>query len=184
MGNLRNKPSTGKTPPFLIFRYCVYQPFTLQIYCSSDPKNFANSRPSASNFQSFFHSRLEQFWKQNPRSQLRRDIFLQTICFDLKLPSLLTQMVQIFLDNGLKLTFFVVVAFVIILSVSLSSKILYQMQLTNNLFLIAFDAKPKTFTENQDSQRHLLDLSWHIQRLRLKKYFLGNKTCLFFKIES
>ena len=51
-------------------------------------------------------------------------------------------MVQIFLDNGLKLTFFVVVAFVIILSVSLSSKILYQMQLTNNLFLIAFDAKP------------------------------------------
>ena len=24
LGNLRNKPSTGKTPPFLIFRYWVY----------------------------------------------------------------------------------------------------------------------------------------------------------------
>ena len=32
-----------------------------------------------------------------------------------------------------------------------------------------------TFTENQDSQRHLLDLFWHVQRLRIKKSFLFSK---------
>ena len=36
-------------------------PFTVQINCSSDPKIFANSRPSASNFKSFSWS-LEQFF--------------------------------------------------------------------------------------------------------------------------
>ena len=48
-------------------------PFIVQINCSSDLKNLANSRPLASNFRSFFsitrtifsHSRSEQFWKQN-----------------------------------------------------------------------------------------------------------------------
>ena len=37
----------------------------------------------------------------------------------------------------------------------------------------------KTFTENQDSMRHLLDLSWHIQRLRLNFFFLGIKLFCF-----
>ena len=44
---------------------CCYQklfwPFTVWIKCSSDLKNFANSRPSASNFKSVSRS-LEQFF--------------------------------------------------------------------------------------------------------------------------
>ena len=51
----------------------LFWPFTVWINCCSDLKNFANSRPSASNFKSFSrsleqifsHSRSEQFWKQN-----------------------------------------------------------------------------------------------------------------------
>ena len=39
----------------------LFWPFTVWINCSSDLKNFANSRPSASNFQSFSQS-LEQFF--------------------------------------------------------------------------------------------------------------------------
>ena len=39
----------------------LFWPFTVWINCSSDLKNFANSRPSASNFKSFFRS-LEQFF--------------------------------------------------------------------------------------------------------------------------
>ena len=38
----------------------LFWPFTVWINCSSDLKNFANSRPSASNFKSFCRS-LEQF---------------------------------------------------------------------------------------------------------------------------
>ena len=38
----------------------LFWPFTVWINCSSDLKNFANSRPSASNFKSFSRS-LEQF---------------------------------------------------------------------------------------------------------------------------
>ena len=48
----------------------LFWPFTVWINCFSDLKNFANSRPSASNFKSFFsiirtifsHSRSEEFW--------------------------------------------------------------------------------------------------------------------------
>ena len=39
----------------------LFGPFTVWINCSSDLKNFANSRPSASNFKSFSRS-LEQFF--------------------------------------------------------------------------------------------------------------------------
>ena len=39
----------------------LFWPFTVWINCSSDLKNFANSRPSASNFKSFSRS-LEQFF--------------------------------------------------------------------------------------------------------------------------
>ena len=39
----------------------LFWPFTVWINCSSDLKNFANSRPSASNFKSFSWS-LEQFF--------------------------------------------------------------------------------------------------------------------------
>ena len=39
----------------------LFWPFTVWINCSSDLKNFANSRPSASNFKSFSQS-LEQFF--------------------------------------------------------------------------------------------------------------------------
>ena len=39
----------------------MFWPFTFWINCSSDLKNFANSWPSASNFQSFSRS-LEQFF--------------------------------------------------------------------------------------------------------------------------
>ena len=39
----------------------LFWPFTVWINCPSDLKNFANSRPSASNFKSFFRS-LEQFF--------------------------------------------------------------------------------------------------------------------------
>ena len=39
----------------------LFWPFTARINCSSDLKNFANSRPSASNFKSFPRSR-EQFF--------------------------------------------------------------------------------------------------------------------------
>ena len=39
----------------------LFWPFTVWINCSSDLKNFANSRPSASNFESFSRS-LEQFF--------------------------------------------------------------------------------------------------------------------------
>ena len=39
----------------------LFWPFTVWINCSSDLKNFANSRPSASNFKSFSGS-LEQFF--------------------------------------------------------------------------------------------------------------------------
>ena len=50
----------------------MFWPFSVWINCSGDHKNFANSRPSASNFKSFTwslgqffsHSRSEQFWKQ------------------------------------------------------------------------------------------------------------------------
>ena len=42
----------------------------------------------------------------------------------------------------------------------------------------------KTFTENWDSKRHLLELFWPIQRLQPKLNFFRNKTFLFFKIES
>ena len=38
----------------------LFWPFTVWINCSSDLKNFANSRPSASNFKSFSRSQ-EQF---------------------------------------------------------------------------------------------------------------------------
>ena len=38
------------------------------------------------------------------------------------------------------------------------------------------NAATKTFTENQDSKRHLLDLSWWYD---LKKYFLGIKVFCF-----
>ena len=48
----------------------TFQRFTVWINCSSDLKTFAYSRPSASNFKSFFlitwkfysHSKAEQFW--------------------------------------------------------------------------------------------------------------------------
>ena len=44
------------------FRYRkLFWPFTVWINCSNDLKNFANSRPSASNFKSFSRS-LEQFF--------------------------------------------------------------------------------------------------------------------------
>ena len=39
----------------------LFWPFTVWINCSSDLKNFENSRPSASNFKSFSQS-LEQFF--------------------------------------------------------------------------------------------------------------------------
>ena len=39
----------------------LFWPFTVWINCSSDLKNFENSRPSASNFKSFSRS-LEQFF--------------------------------------------------------------------------------------------------------------------------
>ena len=39
----------------------LFWPFTVWINCSSDLKNFANSRPSTSNFKSFSRS-LEQFF--------------------------------------------------------------------------------------------------------------------------
>ena len=39
----------------------LFWPFTVWINCSSDLKNFADSRPSASNFKSFSRS-LEQFF--------------------------------------------------------------------------------------------------------------------------
>ena len=39
----------------------LFWPFTVWINCSSDLKNFANSRPSASNFKSFSQS-LKQFF--------------------------------------------------------------------------------------------------------------------------
>ena len=39
----------------------MFWPFTVRINCSSDLKNFANSRPSASNFKSFSQSQ-EQFF--------------------------------------------------------------------------------------------------------------------------
>ena len=39
----------------------ILWPFTVWINCSSDLKNFANSRPSASNFKTFYTS-LEQFF--------------------------------------------------------------------------------------------------------------------------
>ena len=39
----------------------LFWPFTVWINCSSDLKNFANSRPSASNFKSFSQS-LEYFF--------------------------------------------------------------------------------------------------------------------------
>ena len=39
----------------------LFWPFTVWINCSSDLKNFANSRPSCSNFKSFSRS-LEQFF--------------------------------------------------------------------------------------------------------------------------
>ena len=39
----------------------LFWPFTVWINCSNDLKNFANSRPSASNFKSFSRS-LEQFF--------------------------------------------------------------------------------------------------------------------------
>ena len=39
----------------------LFWPFTVWMNCSSDLKNFANSRPSASNFKSFSRS-LEQFF--------------------------------------------------------------------------------------------------------------------------
>ena len=43
----------------------------------------------------------------------------------------------------------------------------------------------KTVTEIQDdSKRHLLELSWPIQRLGIKSFCFRNKTILFLKIES
>ena len=39
----------------------LFRPFTIWINCSSDPKNFATSRPSALNFKSFSRT-LEQFF--------------------------------------------------------------------------------------------------------------------------
>ena len=39
----------------------LFWPFTVRINCSSDQENFANSRPSASNFKSFSRS-LEQLF--------------------------------------------------------------------------------------------------------------------------
>ena len=39
----------------------MFWPFTVWKNCSGDPKNFANSRPSASNFETFSRS-LEQFF--------------------------------------------------------------------------------------------------------------------------
>ena len=42
--------------------------------------------------------------------------------------------------------------------------------------------KAKTFTENWDSKRHLLEFPWPVSRLRTI-FLIRNKTFLFFKIE-
>ena len=52
------------------------------------------------------------------------------------------------------------------------------------LYTVPLHNPSKTFTENWDSTRHLVDFSWLIYRLRSKLYFFRNKTFLFFKIES
>ena len=56
---------------------------------------------------------------------------------------------------------------------------MYRMKSLN---LVHFEGLIKTFTENQGSKRHLLELSWPIQRLRLKLFiFLGIKLFCFSK---
>ena len=53
---------------------------------------------------------------------------------------------------------------------------------TKDLLISPLMVSIKTFTENQYSKRHLMDLSWHIQRLWLKKYsFFRNKTFFVFQ---
>ena len=55
---------------------------------------------------------------------------------------------------------------------------------TKDLLISPLMVSIKTFTENQYSKRHLMDLSWHMQRLPPKKRLHRNKTFLFFKIEA
>ena len=57
----------------------LFWPFTLWINCSSDLKNFANSRPSASNFKSFSRS-LEQFFLTVGQNNFGNKIPLFMLC--------------------------------------------------------------------------------------------------------
>ena len=57
----------------------LFWPFTVWINCSSDLKNFANSRPSASNFKSFSRS-LEQFFLTVGQNNFGNKIPFFTLC--------------------------------------------------------------------------------------------------------
>ena len=60
----------------------LFWPFTVWINCSSDLKNFENSRPSASNFKSFSWS-LEQFFLTGGQNNFGNKIpYLWTILFN------------------------------------------------------------------------------------------------------
>ena len=67
----------------------------------------------------------------------------------------------------------------------LSHGIGYASSLTNYIALSSSTLQildwnlPKPSLKIGTAKRHLLELSWHIQRLRLKKYFFRNKTFLF-----
>ena len=64
--NCSNLPSLRNLQKQVKKAFChqkLFWPFTVWINCSSDLKNFANSRLSASNFKSFSFS-LEHFWWQ------------------------------------------------------------------------------------------------------------------------
>ena len=83
----------------------LFWPFNVWINCSNDHKNFANSRPSASNFKSFSRS-LKPFWTdQNcfghiEGQGINLQLFFKFSAFSLEFQKFSRSLEQLFLTVG------------------------------------------------------------------------------------